>query len=84
MSKMQEAFEKHCNGDEEYFDEVSFNAGYQAAIADVKAGGPAAVGQFHMGRYICIGAADLKENQPAWIQKDWADADKLYKLPEDV
>ena len=30
--KIREAFEKHCNGDEQYFDEVSFTAGYLALL----------------------------------------------------
>ena len=69
MSKMREAFERYyatkpwptC------FD--FFEAGYQAAIADVKAGGAVAVISKHS---VC-----LCDDCPP-------DGTKLYKLPEDV
>lgn len=34
--KIREAFEKHCNGDEQYFDEVSFSAGYMALLNELE------------------------------------------------
>ena len=76
MSKMQEAFEKHCNGDEEYFDEVSFNAGYQAAIADVKAGGAVAFTAGHCKEKQKPGGCQLHN-----LQCGYPDCDR--KLPED-
>jgi len=34
--KIKEAFDKHCNGDEQYFDEVSFTAGYLALLNELE------------------------------------------------
>ena len=75
MSKMREAFEK-WKGSKTVWDtslEQVFESGYQAAIADVKAGG-AIAWMLHDGEIW---------NTPVCPYKDERGA-PLYKLPEDV
>ena len=72
MSKMQEAFEQWIMLQPSHKTErlVAFEAGYQAAIADVKAGGPVA---FDTESGLCYKQTCSRELQTP-----------LYKLPEDV
>ena len=92
MSKMREAFEKWWwkdrkkvpNHPDTEFSKYSFEAGYQAAIADVKAGGVTAwiagnespiTGHTYRSLYF------TKDN----FRKDWVKTwQPLYKLLEDV
>lgn len=74
MSKMREARKKQMR---EQFRgrEYDFEAGYQAAIADVKAGGP-----------VCIGHEfiDGKSGPVIWIDGYPSVGEELFRLPEDV
>ena len=80
MSKMQEAWLAECrkfNLDPAYNKtwKEKFEAGYQAAIADVKAGGP-----------VCIGHEfiDGKSGPVIWIDGYPSVGEELFRLPEDV
>ena len=72
MNKMREAFDKWWRTDK-HTDRECFEAGYQAAIADVKAGGIVAW-MLHDGEIW---------NTPVCPYKDEHGVG-LYKLPEDV
>ncbi len=74
MNKMRESLKKHLTDPQWEIEEtsaVSFSAGYQAAIADVKAGGPEAW-QSPNSHYLL----EYFKAFPDWTP--------LYKLPEDV
>ena len=79
MSKMQEAFEKwwKAPGSATLHNQHlhAFEAGYQAAIADVKSGGP-----------VCIGHEfiDGKSGPVIWIDGYPSVGEELFRLPEDV
>jgi len=76
MSKMREAFEKWAEGDSLNESGVAydaFEAGYQAAIADVKESGVVAW-MLHDGEIWSTPVCPYKDERGA----------PLYKLPEDV
>ena len=86
MTKMQEAWEAHCKKHNLHVEwnpdyRHKFEAGYQAAIAELGKQEPVALGHKHMGRYIAIGIKDLMENQPKHIHERWLSGDKLYLHP---
>lgn len=85
--KIREAFEKHCNGDEQYFDEVSFSAGYMALLNELEpqchlVSFNAKLGGANVTDKITVWRKELATNQVAehLIQK----VEPLYRLPEGV
>lgn len=85
MSKMREAFEEwwkaHAfKAEHEGRMHVAFDCGYQAAIADVKAGGPET---WQTQKHVHTSYVYDKQSADCAERHEWK-VTPLYKLPEDI
>lgn len=83
MNKMREALNKHLTDPQWEIEEtsaVSFSAGYKAAIADVKAGGPET---WQTQKHVHTSYVYDKQSADCAERHEWK-VTPLYKLPEDV